>query len=350
MIGLSSLLVFSSIAANQLRWIDGVALNNVDTFSIFTKNVLANDWIWPEYYPYTSPEIRSWNTRFPAHITELKGHNADIVTLQEVDRLNAQLANESPSELEGYWEPSLLELGYGLSFVEQTPKHIGVLVGHKNERWSLIKDGYVRLNEATCHLEKIHPYSAAYNVLRDRLNPGRGIIVLTTHLYFASPAIRSHQVILLLRLVHQLRLDYPDYPLLWSGDFNMRPQDCAYKIIVRSPEIFQNQFWEEVQSSTIRGPNPDFNWNEARDELLTGSLSDINAKDLFAECEFATTHRTGTFDGILDYIFAISASNGQNVQLVGYKDLPSDEDVKPMPNAENPSDHLALFAVLQYNN
>lgn len=242
-------------------------------------------------------------------------------------------------------------MDYNLAFAEQNPKHIGVLVAHKNVRWAEIGGDSIRLTDATSHLPDVHPYAALCVVLSDRLAPGREIIVCTTHLFYASAAIRSHQAILLLREIQKLREEYPNAPVLLSGDFNMRPTDCAHKLITHSAEISEDAFWEDVQKPSMandRGSNPAFDWAAAKDEILYGALSNVRAKDLFMPLNFATTHRTATFDAVLDYIFAIPALNGQEVRMIGYKPLPTSSEVLPMPNEKCPSDHLALFAVLTY--
>lgn len=349
----------SHILASELIRLDGPVSPDGHPFSILTKNVLANEWIRPEYYPYAGPEIRSWNHRFPSNMAEVRALDADILTLQEVDRLNTALTNEfyldgQPSRgLEGHWEPGLQALGYEMIFAEQNPKHVGVLLGHKAERWIEINSGSIRMTEATEHLTNVNANAATWKALQERKKSDRGVIVFTTHLYFASAAVRSHQVILLLKEIQAVRNQYPDYPVLWSGDFNMRPEDCARKIIVRSPEILEEGFWEDVQKPSAlmrndRGANPEFSWEEAKNEIISGSLSELEFHDIFGDCGFATTHRTGTFDAVLDYVFSLSAVNGQNVKMLAYKPLPAGEEIDPMPNIQNPSDHFALYAVLAF--
>lgn len=109
-------LLSASVFASELVWLEDSSSQTDAPFTIATKNVLANDWAWPKYYPYATAETLSWNTRFPAHIKELKSYNADVLTLQEIDRVSPILTGETyrdgqPScDLEGHWGGRLLAL------------------------------------------------------------------------------------------------------------------------------------------------------------------------------------------------------------------------------------------------
>lgn len=330
-----------------------------DSFLVVTKNVLADQWTNPNYYPYAGPEVLSWNRRFPAHLQEFTGYNADLLLLQEVDRFNAELTcdkehEDRPGEVrEGFWEPALVELGYACHFKEQTPKQVGVMVAHKIDRWEQVEAGSIDLGQATVHLDWAHPYQATFKVLQDKLNPGKGVIACTTHLFYRSAAIRTHQVIIMMRGLAKLRESYPDLPIVLTGDFNMKPADCARKLIIGSPCLANDTFWREevlaVNKPDDPSANPDFDWSQAKQLFGPGGeLSQLIAKDLFEDCEgLVTTHRTGTFDGILDYVFAFPAlAKGSSLKMIAYRPIPA--DVAPMPNEQQPSDHLALVGLLQY--
>jgi mRNA deadenylase 3'-5' endonuclease subunit Ccr4 len=229
------------------------------------------------------------------------------------------------------------------------------MVGFKDDRWVEVSSGGVNLSEATVHMPNLKPYQCVHSILEDRLKPGRGVIVATTHLFFAGAPIRGHQVIIILRHLAGLRKSYPNYPIVLSGDFNMFPVDASRKLILQTAEIQTEAFWEEVQRPEVRGsqtvhPNPAFDWKEAKAQFQPGgSLSAMAATDLFEECDFASTNFTPSFDAILDYVFMIPAINGQSLKLVGYKQLPARADLKPIPNADEASDHLALFGYLAFS-
>lgn len=193
-----------------------------------------------------------------------------------------------------------------------------------------------------------------FSVLEDREQPGRGLISATTHLYFAGAPIRGHQVILLLRCLSDLRKTYPDFPVILAGDFNMFQKDASRKLILGSPELQTDAFWEEAKKPEVRGkntihPNPSFDWEAARAYFQPdGVLSSMAAVDLFEECGFPTTNHTPTFSHVLDYVFMIPAVNGQTLELVAYKPLPTGGDLKHIPNEQEASDHFALFGYLQF--
>lgn len=352
-------LVFA--ASLGMVWKDGYNADEAHAgFTVVTKNVLANEWVWPEYYPYSGPSLLSWSRRFPAQVQEITGYDADILTLQEIDRLSPELTEETfqngrpHAELEGFWGPSLEGLGYAFQFKEQNPKHIGVLAAHKTGRWAEVASGSFDLSHATAHLNNVNANQAVYSVLKDQKYPGMGIIICTTHLYFASSAVRGHQAIVLLEQLAAVREAHPGLPVLLTGDFNMRPEDASRKLILGSPEVQEEAFWDQLQEPTVTprqtiGANPAFSWVDAKASFKpTGSLFTMAAHDLFSDCQLATTHRTATFDAILDYSFVIPAVNGLGLQLAAYKPLPEDSEVMPMPNELESSDHFALFGYLVY--
>ncbi|KAL9658043.1 hypothetical protein ABK040_012282 [Willaertia magna] len=72
-------------------------------FTLFTYNLLANTWIYPERYSYVEPiEYIEWNKRKEVLINDLIMNQPDIICLQEIDVKTFEIDILEPMKAFGY--------------------------------------------------------------------------------------------------------------------------------------------------------------------------------------------------------------------------------------------------------
>ncbi len=337
-------------------------VNDDSVISLATKNVLANEFCWPSFYHYASPgEHLHWNVRFPKQLSELRCYNADLLTLQEVDRFDETSTkptfrdNQDSSLLSGYWADGLGQLGYNSEFASCHASFVGVSTAFKDERWIKLGSGAIDLSLATEHIKEAQVNTVLYTVLQDQKRSNDGVILVTSHLHRSLDSVRAHQALIIMDHIQELKAEYPDYPAVWAGDFNMTPDSAAYSLITGHEGIYHDDFWSRLQNykdeadeagitHRIHG-TPAIDWAQIKEQVVSYDALSY-AVDVLPGTK--VTHKTDAFEGRLDYVFTYPAFSGQELILVGDLDLPEGDEVQPMPNAENGSDHYALFCIFKY--
>ena len=87
------------------------------TIKIMSYNVLAQTLIRREIYP-TNGKILKWSVRSQILLDELKHYNADILCLQEVDKV----------QYTSFWSSQFEKLGYGSKFYRYNTKNHGCVI------------------------------------------------------------------------------------------------------------------------------------------------------------------------------------------------------------------------------
>ncbi|KAI4528876.1 Endonuclease/exonuclease/phosphatase, partial [Schizophyllum commune Loenen D] len=157
---------------------------------------------------------------------ELLCQNADIMCLQETDRLDKLV-------------PLLEKAGYETHYRAGVRKLHGCMIAYKKDRFSLMDERQVFYdNQVVNESEDLSEdarigksfrtnNTAPIVALRDK-DGDDGVIVATTHLFW-----HPRQSAILVREVLRLRSDLgKDWPCIISGDFNFQPDDPAYSLLV----------------------------------------------------------------------------------------------------------------------
>ncbi|KAH7100197.1 Endonuclease/exonuclease/phosphatase [Auriculariales sp. MPI-PUGE-AT-0066] len=206
-------------------------------------NLLAQTLVRRELFP-TSDCLKQ-SQRDPMTFAELLVHNADILCLQEVDRLDKIL-------------PILNAAGYSHTYTAGPRKLHGCMIVHRESHFEKIGERSVLYDSvAFGELQDGSPRAGIGRVtknvglvvaLRDKFDARRGCLVATTHLFWHPSYVyeRVRQSTILLREVTSLRaeLGYTSWPCFVIGDFNFPPTDATYALMVGSQ-------WSTEQESSV---------------------------------------------------------------------------------------------------
>ncbi|KAF8560438.1 endonuclease exonuclease phosphatase [Imleria badia] len=218
-----------------------------------TWNLLAQALVRSELFP-TSGKARKASERTPMLHAEILSHQADILCMQEVDRLDKLL-------------PALDLAGYAYSYASGPDKPHGCLIAYKNTIFRSIHEATIEYDKleakrnpelsTQARIGSSHRTRNIANILAlqsiDPESQVQGYIIATTHLFW-HPAYtyeRARQAGLLVREViacqelWQLR----DWPCIIAGDFNFPPDDPAYSLLVGEPLSLEQQ--ERLQVSRV---------------------------------------------------------------------------------------------------
>jgi mRNA deadenylase 3'-5' endonuclease subunit Ccr4 len=157
------------------------------------------------------------------------------------------------------------------------------------------------------------------------------IIVLNTHLYWKLSDVKLLQTIVLLEALHKIKLKYTNSRVLFTGDFNSRPNSSVYEFLKNDKIESSNK---DI-SQYLSGSNKEYIANPVE---TSSNIFDtiIQQDDLF-------TCYTQHLFGIFDYIWF----NSTDFNLVGFLsgvDRDYLKVIQGLPNRDFPSDHIPLVA------
>ncbi|XP_053203734.1 2',5'-phosphodiesterase 12-like [Panonychus citri] len=328
-----------------------------ESIRIITYNLLADYYTRmkttpTEIFPYCPIEYLNFNYRKPLLIKELIGYNGDIICLQEVDRK--------------FFDYELIEIFSKFNsmegfFTRKSGREIkvpeGVAIFYSRDKFKLLDhcdhdltelcltdDNLTKFSQAVKCNQKLHERLIDRNtivqyVLLETINsPGKGLLVINTHLYSNpdSDHIRLLQGSIIIVHVEKLLQDYSvKFPHLkispiFTGDFNSDPANGVYKLFTNGYIGSDYVDWKSVPDEAIEGV-------EVKHSLQLTSA--------YGTPEF--TNYTQNYVGCLDYIFF----DNQLIQLESIVPLPSRDQVSKqiaIPSSVFPSDHLALIAVIKW--
>ncbi|KAF8844004.1 Endonuclease/exonuclease/phosphatase [Paxillus ammoniavirescens] len=203
---------------------------------VMTWNFLAQCLVRSELFP-TSGKARKANERAPMIYAEILSHDADILCMQEVDRLDKLL-------------PILDSAGYSYTYAAGPEKPHGCLIAYRNNMFQSVHAEVIEYDNLQVHHNPEFNPDARIGSSHRTKNIGsivalqwlgsdsqhKGYIVATTHLFW-HPAYtyeRARQASLLLREVvaFQESRKLNQWPCIIAGDFNFSPDDPAYSLLV----------------------------------------------------------------------------------------------------------------------
>ncbi|KAL0951070.1 hypothetical protein HGRIS_007808 [Hohenbuehelia grisea] len=197
---------------------------------IMTWNLLAQCLVRRELFP-TSDCLKAAQRESMLH-SELLAPKADILLLQEVDRLEKLV-------------PILEKSGYSHQYGAGPRKKHGCLIAYsakfkqtdtrtiQYDEQEVRSDGTESARRGSSFKTKNIGLLVA---LQSTENPDKGVIVATTHLFWHPRYTyeRARQAGILLREVVRFQSDIhrADWPCVIGGDFNFAPDDPAYSLLV----------------------------------------------------------------------------------------------------------------------
>jgi len=337
---------------------------------------------------------------------EVLSHGADIMCLQEVDRLEKLL-------------PVLAEAGYSHAYAAGPGKKHGCLIVYGKDKFTKIDERVIHydneeLRQDECEMARrgssIRSTNIAFmSALRRNDSETKGVVVATTHLFWHAKYAyeRARQAGILVREVAKFRKDigHDDWPCVISGDFNFAPDDPTYSLLVGDPLLPAQR--ETLSSSRVvhvtidpevpptiastEGKEGGDGLENHPDRIITnarpampsdGLLTDAELVELYAtplrsaydegllkhressqdvktyatsRTDFEPSRRganepewtsyTHYWKSVLDYIFILDPHNSRTT-ITGFSQPPRSEDVDPgLPRkGVCGSDHISLSA------
>jgi len=182
--------------------------------------------------------------------SEILSHSADILCMQEVDRLEKLV-------------PMLERAGYSSTYASGVGKKHGCLIAYRASRFEKVAHkviAYDKLSrrqndqgDVKLGLSRTTNNIGSIAALRDLSTDSAGFIVATTHLFW-HPAFtyeRVKQAGLLFREVLAFRESggYAQWPCIVAGDFNFAPNDPAYSLLTGEP--LSDKQLRSIQASRV---------------------------------------------------------------------------------------------------
>ncbi|EPQ60717.1 Endonuclease/exonuclease/phosphatase [Gloeophyllum trabeum ATCC 11539] len=203
---------------------------------IMTWNMLAQCLVRRELFP-NSDCLKAAQREHMLYY-EIASHTADILCLQEVDRLEKLL-------------PVLEALDYAYTYAAGPRKLHGCLIAYKKDKYEKVaekvieydqedvrKDGEERARRGSSFRTKNIANLVALEGLESDC---AGIIVATTHLFWHPRYTyeRARQAGILRREVIRFQQDegHIEWPCIVAGDFNAPPDDATYSLLVGDPVL-----------------------------------------------------------------------------------------------------------------
>ncbi|KAJ8596965.1 Endonuclease/exonuclease/phosphatase [Rhizopogon salebrosus TDB-379] len=203
---------------------------------VMSWNLLAQCLIRSNLFPTSSKALKTTH-REPMLHAEILSHSADIMCMQEVDRLEKL-------------HPVLKQAGYSSAYSTGPGKQHGCLISYKKDKYSQVGEAIIEYDKQEVREDSSHPAArigssrVTNNIgfivaLAEAGANGKGVIVATTHLFW-HPAFtyeRTRQASILAREVLNFRqaTGHDDWPCIIAGDFNFTPDDPAYSLLVGNP-------------------------------------------------------------------------------------------------------------------
>ncbi|KAK0208258.1 Endonuclease/exonuclease/phosphatase [Desarmillaria ectypa] len=260
---------------------------------LLTWNLLAQCLVRRELFPVS--DCLKVAQREHMIYRELMSQDADILCLQEVDRLEKVL-------------PVLDAASYSHHYAAGPKKKHGCLIAFKTSLYSKVGDRKVEYDheEVRDDVEGIGRKGASFRTknigsivaLKSTTDENRGVVVATTHLFWHPRYTyeRARQAGILKREVLKFRTEraLQKWPCIIAGDFNFAPDDAAYSLLVGDPllpaqkEMITNSHVVHATIDPIVSPTKDATEEDEAldpDKVITNARSATPADGLLSPSE-----------------------------------------------------------------
>lgn len=183
------------------------------TFNILTYNVLSDVLAKKHNHLYhkANSQLLKWTNRFPRLIGDIKSHDSDIISLQEVEQDQAE---DFIKALPGYTSRYIKRTG-GI-------KSDGSLLLVSTAKWKIETTRYIEFN--THNLND----NIAIIVVLSLIGSKDKVCIGSTHLLWnpKNHSVRLKQLTTLAETINEIVGE--DVPIVIAGDFNTAPHDKVY--------------------------------------------------------------------------------------------------------------------------
>ncbi|KAG2159956.1 Endonuclease/exonuclease/phosphatase [Suillus bovinus] len=277
------------------------------TIKVVSWNLLAQCLIRSNLFPTSSKALKT-SHREPMIHAEILSHSADIMCLQEVDRLEKL-------------SPILEQAGYSSAHAAGPGKQHGCHIAYKQNKYNRVDELVIEYDKQEVREDSSSP-AARIGSSRVTRNIGfmvalaevgadhQGVIVATTHLFW-HPAFtyeRARQVGILIREVlkfrQSMKLDH--WPCIIAGDFNFTPDDPAYSLLVGDPlteaqsqrlhmsRVIHITIDPTVPPTTKKADDEEGDGSEADpDKVINNSRLATSSDGLLSDLELVSLFRNG---------------------------------------------------------
>ena len=353
-----------------------------EIFSVLDYNILCDKYVTATQYPYTPSDALVWDYRRDLILKEIKGHDADVVCLQELDQGNyndvfrRELAY---SDYKGvYWPKSRAR-----TMPDKEARLVdGCATFYKGRKYVLLDKQLIDFANTAINRPDMKGEHDIFNRVMPRDNiavvtflenrmTGSRIIVVNAHLHW-DPAFTDVIVVqtaILLEQISKFADQWASFP------------PCTDKAAFRHSEL-DSEVEPEETPEPPREPGPSLEYSSGSQipvvicgdfnsiagsgvhELLSrgglpkdhldlanrsygnftrdGMTHPLNLKSAYGD-KLSFTNYTPGFVGAIDYIWHSSASLRVR-KLLGEVDDEYLKNVPGFPSHHFPSDHLPLFA------
>lgn len=224
---------------------------------IMSYNILAQTLIRRELFP-TNGKILKWSIRSQVLLAEIKHYNADILCLQELDRL----------QFKTFWITEFEKLGYTTKFYRFNTKNHGVAIVFKSNLFICKHQSFIKYDQDIIHEPNEKKLPGARIVTNNvgfmaylefqphlikqfpNLAKRNGIIMGNTHLFWHPFGTfeRCRQTYMILhkykefaRVLSIILGNSKGFYSFFAGDMNSEPFDAPYLSITAKPITYKGQ-------------------------------------------------------------------------------------------------------------
>ncbi|XMB72015.1 endonuclease/exonuclease/phosphatase family protein [Mycoplasmatota bacterium WC30] len=175
--------------------------------------------------------VYTWERRLPGIVDSFERYSADIVGTQELRKWQLDgLMSSLDSKYVAYGEPRYLE----------ADEHCSII--YNSDRFTFIEGDTLWLSDTpevvgSKSWDTALPRIVTYAMLLDDVT-NKEFVVFNIHLDHRSESARRNG----LNLVVELMLDFEDYPIILTGDFNMYDDSGDFESLNNQSDIFGNTF------------------------------------------------------------------------------------------------------------
>jgi CCR4-NOT transcription complex subunit 6 len=362
---------------------DGLPVTSQDRFKVFAYNVLCDNYVNIQQYPYTPLAALAWDYRKELILQEIQGEDPDFVCLQEVNT----------NSFEEFFSLKLAYADYkGIFWPKTRSKTMsekdakvadGSATFYKSSKYILLDKQVVDFANIAIHRPDMKNQHDIYNRVMPRDDiavvtffenrlTGARIVIVNTHIFWnpAYPDVKLIQIAILMeylsKLLNSKYVSWPaskdkkryttadededlealvesmeytssaQLPLVLCTDLNSTPDSSVYKLL---------------STGRVAPDHPDlvnYQYGHFTRDGIQHPFSLRSAYSLLNDTpdELTFTNYTPGFIGMIDHIW-YSTNALEVTALLGRVDPEYMKRVPGFPNYHFPSDHLSLLAEFQ---
>jgi len=201
-----------------MKWLLDSSTSN--GFSVCSYNVLANSYIKPKWFPWSSKQALNWPFRWKNLKEELSNISSDIYCLQEVDEFET-------------FEKFFKSIGYASFFKKRTGyRNDGCAIFIRKSKFNLITKIEINFNDLTNNKAFQQDNIALFLVLESTADQ-KSIIIGTSHIYYKDPSVKQIQLQQYVQRANQLQQEW-NSSIILTGDLNINSDSPLLDLIAKN--------------------------------------------------------------------------------------------------------------------